>query len=200
MTTRTIVFATSNPYKFKIAKDVLSDSPFKLLRKELGVPEIQDESVQKVAAFSARWVSSILKRPAVVSDGGCYIETLNGFPGPFVKYINQWLSAKDLLRLLQNKKNRQVIWKDCLAYCEPGKKPVTFISNFRGKIATKTGLNTYRKNYSWVDTLFIPIGHTKPLSELPTDAYLLFWSQNKKHDSWQRLLLYLKRQKSRSSN
>lgn len=58
-----------------------------------------------------------------MTDNGCYIGALNGFPGLFIKYINQWLSAKDLLGIMDGKKNRSVIWKECLAYYEPGKKP-----------------------------------------------------------------------------
>ena len=191
MNSKTIVFITNNSYKFQIAKTVLNDSGVKLTQKKLGVPEIQNESVERVAAFSARWASTILKKSVAVSDGGCYIEALNGFPGPFIKYINQWLCAQDLLRIMHDKRNRRVVWKDCLAYCEPGKEPVTFVSYFRGKFARKAGENPYRKNYGWIDTLFVPEGFTKPLSELPTKEYLRFWGNDKNYDSWKRLLKYL---------
>lgn len=191
MQPKTIIFVTGNSYKFQVAQKALKDTLYKLIQRELDVPEIQDEAVEKVAAFSAQWASGILKKPVVVSDGGCYIEALNGFPGPFARYITQWLSAEDLRRLMQSKKNQRVVWKDCLAYCEPNKKPVTFTNNFTGKIATKIGINVYRKNYSWIDSLFIPDGLSKPLSELSTDKYLEFWSQTKNHNSWQKLLKYL---------
>lgn len=139
----------------------------------MDTPEIQSESVEEIAAFSARWAADTLKKQVVVSDGGCYIEALNGFPGPFIKYINKWFSAEDMLNLMKNKKNRRVVWKDCLAYCEPGKKSKTFICDFEsGALAKNLGVQKYRKDYGWIDSLFIPKGYSKPLSEWPDDEYV----------------------------
>src|SRR3989344_556765 len=111
-----IIFVTGNKYKFRVAQKSLMGSGFKLVQKKLETPEIQSDLVEEVSAFSAKWAANILKKPVVVSDGGCYIEALNGFPGPFIKYINKWLSAGDLLNLMKGKKNRRVFWRDCLAY------------------------------------------------------------------------------------
>jgi len=197
---KTILFVTNNFYKFQIAKKTLRDGNLKIVQKKLEVPEIQDELVENIASFSARWASSTLRKPVIVSDGGCYIETLGGFPGPFVKYINQWLKAKDLLCIMQNKKNRRVVWKDCLAYCEPNKKPVIFTSYFKGKLAQRAGKNTYRKKYGWIDTLFIPDGFTKPLSEFSTKEYLEYWSSSKNYKSWQKLIKFLKINKRYGNN
>lgn len=182
-------FVTNNSYKFKIAEDILVSGGFRLIQKKINTPEIQDESVEKIASFSAKWASETLTTSAVVSDGGCYIEALGGFPGPFIKYINHWLKADDLLAIMRDKKNRRVLWTDCLAYCEPGKKPVTFASNYKGRLAEKTGANLYRKKYGWIDTLFIPEGFTMPLSELPTKTYLQFWSEH--NNGWKKLIHYL---------
>lgn len=190
-TSQKIIYVTGNSYKFQIAKKQLKNSPFRLIQKKLDTPEIQNESVQKVAEFSARWASDFLNAPVVVSDGGCYIEALNNFPGPFIKYVNKWLLPKDLIAIMQNKKNKNVEWRSCLTYCEPKKKPVSFISTFKGKISEKIGKNIYRKKYGWIDSLFIPNGFIRPISELPNDAYLNFWSDN----SLERLLFYLKKKK-----
>jgi len=104
MNPKIIVFVTSNSYKLQIAKRAFNGSGLKLVQKKLKVPEIQDESVEKVAAFSARWASNVLKMSVVVSDGGCYIEALKGFPGPFIKYVSRWFSAEDLLQIMRGKK------------------------------------------------------------------------------------------------
>lgn len=132
-----IIFVTGNKYKFRVAQKSLVGGGFKPVQKKLETPEIQSDSVEEVSAFSAKWAADILKKSVAVSDGGCYIEALNGFPGPFIKYINKWLSAGDLLNLMKGKKNRRVFWRDCLAYCEPGKKPKTFICDFESGIIAK---------------------------------------------------------------
>ena len=186
-----ILFVTGNVYKFQIAQRVLSGARSRLIQKKLKTPEIQSASVQEVAAFSARWTAGILKKPVVVADGGCYIEALNGFPGPFVKYVNQRLRPGDLLNLMKSKRNRRAVWKECLAYCAPGERPVTFVSSFPGSIAKKAGTNTYRKNYGWIDSVFIPRGHARPLSEMPTPEWFEFWSGHANYKSWQKLLAYL---------
>lgn len=163
----------------------------KLVQKKLETPEIQSESVEEIATFSARWAADTLKKSVVVSDGGCYVEALNGFPGPFIKYINKWLSANGLLGLMRSEKNRRVAWRDCLAYCEPGKKPKIFVCHFYGNIAKRAGKIIFRKDYSLMDSLFIPVGHSRPLSEWPDNEYFDFWSDPINYDSWARLVKYL---------
>lgn len=193
----TIIFVTRNRYKFRIAEWALKKSSLKIkiVQRKLDVPEIQSDSVEAVAKFSAQWASKILKKPVAVSDAGCYIEALGGFPGPFIKYINQWFSAKDLLRLMDGKKNRRVLWKDCLAYCKPAQRPVSFVSYFEGAIAERIGKNQYRKKYGWIDALFIPQGFAKPLSEFPTRNYFEFWGNSENFNSWHKLLKYLESRK-----
>lgn len=185
-----IIFVTGNKYKFQIAKQASKSSSFKIIQKKLDITEIQSESVEEIAAFSAKLASDKLKKPVVVSDGGCYIEALNGFPGPFIKYINKWLSVEDMLRLMYGKKNRRVVWKDCLAYCEPYKEPVIFKDYTKGVIAEKAGIHKYRKNYSWVDSLLIIQGSDSPLSELPTKKYLEIWGGDKRKNNWQKIFKY----------
>ncbi len=178
MNKKTIFFVTGNYYKFQAAKIALKNTGIRLIQKKMEVPEIQDESVKKIAMFSASWAANIFKKPAIVSDGGCYIKALNGFPGPFIKYISKWLSAEDLLRIMSGKKNRRVVWVGCVAYCEPNKKPVANIEKYKGKLALKPGKNIYRKDYGWIDTLFVPDGHKRPLSELPPQDYIRFWGND----------------------
>lgn len=187
-----IIFVTGNTYKFQVAKKATSGHAIKIVQKKLDTPEIQATSVEDIASFSARWAADVLKKPVVVSDAGCFIEALNGFPGPFIKYIDGWLSSRDLLALMTGKKNRVAVWRDCLAYCEPGKKPKIFVCTFEGVIAQKVGRTKFRKDYGWIDSLFIPKGHTRTLSEESTEEYLQYWSDPRMYDSWQRLVGYLK--------
>lgn len=190
---RQIYFITENSYKFKIAQGLSKKSGLRLIQKKLETPEIQSESVEDVAAFSAQWAADFLRKPVITSDVGVFIETLNGFPGPFIKYVNAWLSAKDLLTLMRGRRNRKAAWKECLAYCEPRKKPKVFTCTLgNGTIAHREGKRVYRRNYGWMDTIFMPTGYSKTLSECPDKEYLDFWShQLTNHDSWPRLARHL---------
>lgn len=115
-------------------------------------------------------------------DAGYYIEALNGFPGPFIKFVNEWFCADDYLNLLQGKSNRRVIIQDCLAYCYPEERPTVFCQFHQGEVATKVG----RQNGTSIDQIFIPDGYSKPISEIPSDEMLTYWSNA---NIWQELKL-----------
>ena len=171
-----IFFITGNAHKFQIAQDALAGAGIELIQKELEIPEIQSTSIEEIASFSAKWACDLLKEPVIVSDAGYYIEALNGFPGPFIKYINEWLSAEDILRLMTGKENRVVAVKDCLAYCEPGNKLVLFCGSANGTIAEKKG----SRGRTSINEIFIPEGYDKVESDIPWDEMKEFWTKNMK--------------------
>jgi XTP/dITP diphosphohydrolase len=120
----------------------------------------------------------------VVTDVGFYIEALNGFPGPLIKLINEWFSAEDFLNLMRGKNNRRIVIRECLVYCPPNKKPVTFCSSYQGMLATKPG----EKSGTPIDQLFIPEGYSIPVSEISPDEMVTYWSSV---SIWQELKRYL---------
>ncbi|HAN09112.1 MAG TPA: hypothetical protein DCP90_00680 [Clostridiales bacterium] len=93
----------------------------------------------------------------IKSDVGYYFEGLGGFPGPFVKFINQMLTPEDILKMMDGNKNRKVILRECLTYYEPGKEPVTFISEEFASIADKL-----MGEGSTMDQILILDGYDKP--------------------------------------
>ena len=96
---KTIVFVTGNPYKFEVAQKSFENSDINIVQQEIETPEIQSTDVKEIASYSAKWAAEKLGKPVVLTDAGYYIKTLNGFPGPFIKYINKWLTAEDVLKL-----------------------------------------------------------------------------------------------------
>ncbi len=181
----TIIFITGNSGKFLVAQKALKGSGYSLVQKKLEVPEIQSQKIEEIASFSAKWAAEKLDNTVVVTDVGYYIEALNGFPGPFVKFVNQWLSPEHILKIMSGIENRGVIVKDCLAFCQPGLKPVCFLGISKGTISTKAG----RKRGSAMDRLFIPDNFNKPQSEISQKQMFVFWSKNQK---WLKLIDYLK--------
>ena len=180
-----ITFITGNQLKFDAAVLALKGSQVELVRKELEVPEIQSTSVEDIASFSAQWASQKLSESVVVTDAGYFITALNGFPGPFIKYINQWLTPQDLLKLMEGKKDREVIVRDCLAYCKPGQKPVTFIGEAKGTLSEKV----VKLGRTPISTIFIPEGFDKTEPELTDEEMFKFWNSNLQ--VWPKLAEYL---------
>lgn len=167
-----IIYVTGNDLKFKVAVQALENSGISLERVSLDVPEIQNTSVEEIAKWSAIWACQNLNQPVVVMDVGYYIEALNGFPGPFIKYVNEWFTAEDFLNLMAGKSDRHIVIRDCLAYCSPDKKPTVFSQLHQGEIATIPG----SQNGSPIDRIFIPDGYKVPISALPSEEVIAYWS------------------------
>lgn len=185
-----IIYVTGNKLKFDVARKSIAGSEFKLVQKKLDTPEIQSTDVREIASFSAKWASDKLQKTVAVSDAGFYIEALNGFPGPFIKYINKWLTPADMLKLMRSQKNRRVEVRSCLGYCEVGKKPVTFIGISKGKIASTPG----KKSFTPINEIFIPEGYSRPASDIPWEEMSKFWGGGA-DGTWRQLAEYLKSNK-----
>jgi len=185
-----VAFVTGNKQKFEVAKSYfknINSSKLDLYQKKIEVPEIQDKSVENIAIESAKWASNELGSPVIVSDVGLYIESLKGFPGPYVKHVNDWLNSEDFINLMKDHKNRNAYFIDSIAYSTPNGKTVVFSSITEGSIAT-----TLRDSKSeWtVDNLFIPKGFEVPLALIPNELKNKVWNT----DRWDKMAEYIKNQ------
>jgi len=176
-----ITFVTSNQVKFEIAKMGIAGSKIRLLREELEVDEIQSTDIEEIASKSADIVYSKINKSIAVSDAGFYIEALNGFPGPLVKYANYYLDSEDILRLMEGIDNRKIMIRDCLHLIVEGKK-YSLVSEWLGVISNRVHLGSG----TTFERIVIPSGHSKALSEFSLDEQIIFWANNspwKKVDS-----------------
>ncbi|KKP43019.1 MAG: hypothetical protein A2639_01770 [Candidatus Staskawiczbacteria bacterium RIFCSPHIGHO2_01_FULL_34_27] len=134
-----IYLATTNKKKMLTAQKALSkyNIDLEMLELDYEVPEIQSFSVEEIAKFSAKFVANKEHKPVFVTDAAFFIESLNGFPGPFMKQINHYLSSQDILNLLKDKTNRKFKLIECLAFCQPHQESVTFSSTMHGTMTEK---------------------------------------------------------------
>ncbi|TSC85351.1 MAG: dITP/XTP pyrophosphatase [Microgenomates group bacterium Gr01-1014_16] len=186
-----LVFVTGNPYKFEVAKKSLAAIGYEVVQEKLETPEIQSTDVSEIASYSAKWAVEKLGKAVVLMDAGYYIEALNGFPGPFIKYINQWLSAQDILNLMKDKTNRKVIVKGALAFCEPGIEPVVFTSEWEGNIS-QIAVRTDKSDITSINEVFIPKGFDKVESEIAREEMVKYWSKSESY--WKELIKYLSKE------
>ncbi|WP_102401857.1 non-canonical purine NTP pyrophosphatase [Haloimpatiens massiliensis] len=182
---KTLVYVTGNDVKFNVALQVFTNTGIVLLQEKLSTPEIQSKNVQEVAIYSASWASKQLNKPVIVTDAGFYIEALNGFPGPFIKFVNEWFSAEDYINLMQEKNNRTIIIQDCLAYCCPDGEPVVFTGSYRGKLANEPS----RKSGTSIEKIFIPEGYDRPISDIPQEEMISYWSNGEIMSKFKEYLL-----------
>lgn len=168
MQKQTIVYVTGNQLKVDILKSQLDSNLFEVVGKDIDCPEIQSDSIEEVAKFSAKFASEQLKQTVLKNDSGLVIPALNGFPSAYSKYVQQRLTAQDMMNLMQDKADRGCYYLDAYAYCEYGKEPVVFVSKTLGNIATVPS----GEGISWFDNVFVAKGHTKPMSHLSYQDFL----------------------------
>ena len=128
-----LYFITSNKNKIEIAKKFLKPHQIDFEAKDLDITEVQSENIETVATTKAKDAFLKIGKPLIISDHFWSIPALGGFPGAFMKYINLWLTSKDLLRLMKDIKNRKIFLTEMICYID-SKTIKTFSYVHEGKI------------------------------------------------------------------
>ena len=182
-----INFVTTNSYKFEVAQQFfarLPENDFTVVQYDIETPEIQDDSEAKIAEQSALWVSRQLGELAIASDVGFRIDSLGGFPGPFVRYANNWLQPNDVLNLMRSHSDRSARFVDVLAVATPEGESKVFVTETPGSIVDAETV----PDIKWtMDAVFIPEGHTKTLAEMDDEEKDAVWSD----EGWNDLTKHL---------
>lgn len=180
-----ITLVTGNWAKVKSAKQILEPLGFEIENVKMDVPELQDDSIEEVAKYSAKWASEKLKSDVLKNDTGLCIDALNGFPGPYTHYAGDTIKEDGILKLLDGVENRKAQFVEAFAYCEYGKEPVVFTSITNGTISKeKQG----KYGWSW-DFIFIPDGEVKTLGCFEDEERFNLWNQT----AYLKLAEYLKK-------
>lgn len=180
----TVFLVTGNPKKVQVAQFALEKYGLKVEQLAIETPEIQSSNTEEVAKYSVKYAAEEAKKAVIKGDFGMSIEALNGFPGPFVKFINKWFTADKFVKLYKDEANRKAYFIDALGYCEPGKEPVCFVTNTYGTLID----SPRGDNGNMVDSLFIPDGYDKTIAELTQEESLKLWD----NDRYVQLAKYLK--------
>lgn len=94
MKLKELYFVTSNRKKAQEAQEILG-FPVKIFHAELD--EIQEMDIKKIITKKAEAAYKTLKKPLIVDDVGMYVEAWNGFPGPFIKFLQEAGGMNELL-------------------------------------------------------------------------------------------------------
>jgi len=130
---KTINFATTNKEKLQIAQIVCLEANISIVPITLEIDEIQGEDPEIIVRDKALRAYEQFGKPIVVSDDTWDIKALKGFPGAYMKSVNQWFTPQDFLRLMDGVKDREVTLHQYLAYTD-GKVMKIFKNDLHGKI------------------------------------------------------------------
>lgn len=147
-----VSFATSNRDKFLEAQLVLAEYGITLVFLGSRSAEIQSDSIEEIARHSAKSSSSHANSATVVEDAGLFIESLNGFPGPYSSFVFRKLGCSGILKLMDGCANRKARFVSAVAFCEPSSEPICFTGTVEGVIVAEAR-GTYGFGF---DPIFAP--------------------------------------------
>lgn len=169
-----ITLVTGNRYKIINTTNKLKPFGIKVNNINIDTIEIQADTAEEVAAYSAKYASDLLKRDVLKVDAGLYIKSLNGFPGPYTHYCTDTITEDGLLKMMEGIKDRTAEFREALAYCKYGEEPVVFSSITKGRIALK---KSGTHGYSW-DFVFIPKGKRVTLGHFEDKERFELWDDS----------------------
>jgi XTP/dITP diphosphohydrolase len=157
---KVLTFVTQNLNKVSDAQKLLPD--FEIEHVNFDVPEIQSLELKEIARYKVEFAFEKVKRPCFVMDAGLFLDCLNGFPGPFVKwYFSKTVGADKTCKIASLFGQRSCIWTTVLAYYS-GKEIFYFEESVRGLIPEQPrGTN----GYDW-DVIFMPERETRTFAEM----------------------------------
>jgi XTP/dITP diphosphohydrolase len=158
-------FVTSNIHKFQEACYILSECKIAAAKLKVEAVEIQDDSLENIAKYSALDAVKNCGLPVFVEDAGLFVEALQGFPGPYSRYVYDTVGVEGILKLMKNIENRGAYFMSVIAFGSPKEQPVCFVGKVEGKISLQKR-GTAGFGY---DPVFIPLeGDGRTFAEMTT--------------------------------
>ncbi len=151
-----IFFVTSNNGKYVEANQKIKN----IEQKNIDYPEIRSENLSEIVVYGIEFLKEKIRKPFFIEDSGLFIEVLNGFPGPYSKYVYNKVGCKGILKLMRNEKNRAAIFKSVIGYYD--KK----IKVFEGICEGEISIRMKGKSGFGYDPVFIPKNSNKTFAKM----------------------------------
>ena len=151
-----LFFASSNEHKFQEAERILANLGMQINLFKTTLEEIQSNNLNDIAEKKAINAYDLIQKPVIIEDDGLFINSLNGFPGPYSSYVYDTIGNKGIMNLLENSKVRDAKFVSIIAYCDSDCDVKLFESSIPGKISS-----IIEKGGWGYDPIFIPDGESK---------------------------------------
>jgi XTP/dITP diphosphohydrolase len=148
-----IYFVSNNLHKYSEIKSILNDKIIGIDLKfcKQDIIEIQDEKIENIAMEKAKFAYNIVKKPIIIEDDGLFINSLNGFPGQYSKFVLKSIGNTGIIRLLKGFKDRSAYFKSIFVYNDG-----IIVKVFNGKIIGKISSTITEGGWGY-DPIFIPL-------------------------------------------
>jgi inosine triphosphate pyrophosphatase len=152
----TLYFITGNSKKFEEAKEIIPE----IKKMDIDLDEIQELDPKKIIEEKLKRARKVHSGEFFCEDTSVYLECLNGFPGPLIKWLKQSIDIDGIYELVSKYENKNAVAKTIVGYSK-GDKIKFFEGELKGKIVFPKG----KRDFRW-DPIFQPEGNSKTLAEM----------------------------------
>ena len=175
-----LFFVSSNENKFQETERILSNLGVKINFSKTTLEEIQSSSLSEIAEQKAISAYELIQKPVIIEDDGLFIDSLNGFPGPYSSYVYDTIGNKGIMNLLENSEFRDAEFVSIIAYLDDNDGVKLFESSIPGKISS-----VIEKGGWGYDPIFIPAGESKTYANVSDkDKFSHRAASLKKFSNW----------------
>jgi len=151
-----VTFITGNPNKAEVFAKYMGVD---VAHKKVDLDEIQSLDLRKITEHKLKQAYELVKAPVLVEDTGCSLDAFGMFPGPFIKWMMEQMSPKDICRLVDGK-SRGAVAEICYGYYD-GEQMRFFEGSMHGTIPEYPRGND---GFGW-NAVFVPDGSTQTYAE-----------------------------------
>ncbi len=154
-----IAIITGNARKFEELRDLLA--PIKVEQVNLALDEIQELDAKKIIEHKLELASRLHGGECMVEDSALYLEALNGFPGPLVKWFEDSLGLPKIAEIAKALGNTRATVETTIGYSNGKGQFKFFTGTLTGQIVEPRG----EKDFGY-GAIFVPNGHSKTFGEM----------------------------------
>lgn len=130
-----LYFVTGNKGKFEEVKAILGE----VEQLDIDLPEIQGTDPREIIKAKLIEALNHQKGEFVVGDTSLYLDCLNGFPGPLIKWMLEKIGNEGLANLVKKMGNNQAEAKTVVGYAKSSEEIYFFEGSVRGEIVAPRG-------------------------------------------------------------
>lgn len=155
-----IYFVTGNEGKFSEVQALIPQ----VVRIDFDLPEEQTLDPQLVIKKKLDVARSQQQGALIVEDTSLYLDGLNGFPGPLIKWMLHAVGTKGVYDLAAAINNRYAVAKTVIGYDDGSGNIQFFEGSIDGQIVSPSG----NDGFGW-DDIFRPNGIDETFAEMGDD-------------------------------
>ncbi len=96
-----IAFITQNRGKVRELQAKAKSFGVHVTHVDAAYPELQVDTLEEVALNALAFCRRRFSPPFIIEDSGLFVETLNGFPGPYSAYVYRTIGVEGILKVAQ---------------------------------------------------------------------------------------------------